>query len=292
MESGGGLSGHLFHHRGLVQNVQHPPGGGKGALEGGAQVGQSYHRAKGGHEGNEGNEHPAKVYLTLFQQHQPQGQQRQVVEPDDGVGDGGVGAGDTAHVLLHPAQIVGAALQLTKTLGLAVVLDGLIHPPQAVQYKGGQLPCLLAHPVAGIPGAARGQHGEENAHGGVGQQSQHPVGPVEPGQKGGGEQAHYQGNGGRGDGVGVEHLQQLNIGGDDRDQIPLVPPVQLGRGQAAQGGKYLLAQNSQQFKGNVVVAGLLSVAEHPAQQGTQGGDQENQGQGVLVVEDGENAHAA
>ena len=41
-----------------------------------------------------------------------------------------------------------------------------------------------------------------------------------------------------------------------------------------------------------MVAGLLSVAEHPAQQGAQGGNQENERQGVLVVEDGENAHAA
>ena len=76
-----------------------------------------------------------------------------------------------------------------------------------------------------------------------------------------------QRNGRRGDGVGIEHFQKLNVRGDDADQVALVPPLQLGRTQPPQGEKHLVPDQGQQLKGDKVIASLLPVAKSRTQQG-------------------------
>ena len=66
--------------------------------------------------------------------------------------------------------------------------------------------------------------------------------------------------------MGVKDLQQLDVRGDHRDQITLVPAVQLGGGQAAQRAENLVPDEGQQLEGDVVVAGLLGIAQHAAGQ--------------------------
>ena len=66
--------------------------------------------------------------------------------------------------------------------------------------------------------------------------------------------------------MGVKDLQQLDVRGDHRDQVAFVPTIQLGGGQAAQRAEYLIPDEGQQLEGNVVVAGLLGVAQHAAGQ--------------------------
>ena len=40
--------------------------------------------------------------------------------------------------------------------------------------------------------------------------------------------------------MGVEHFQQLNVGGDDRNQVALVPALQLGRAEPPQRTEHLI----------------------------------------------------
>ena len=61
--------------------------------------------------------------------------------------------------------------------------------------------------------------------------------------------------------MSVEHLQQLNVGGNYGDQIPLVPALQLGGTEPAQRPEYLVPDESQQLEGDEMVAGLLRIAE-------------------------------
>ena len=71
----------------------------------------------------------------------------------------------------------------------------------------------------------------------------------------------------RRDGVGVEHFQRLNVGGDEGDQIAPVAALQLCGGQAAQRAKHLIPDKRQQPEGDIVVGRLLRIAQHAAQQG-------------------------
>ena len=50
--------------------------------------------------------------------------------------------------------------------------------------------------------------------------------------------------------MGVKHLQKLDIRSDDGNQIPLVPALQFGGAQAAQGGEHPIADECQQLEGD------------------------------------------
>ena len=67
--------------------------------------------------------------------------------------------------------------------------------------------------------------------------------------------------------MGIEHLQLLDVGGDQRDQVAPVTALQLGGGQAAERAEHLIPDEGQQLEGDIVVGGLLCVAQHAAQQG-------------------------
>ncbi len=68
-------------------------------------------------------------------------------------------------------------------------------------------------------------------------------------------------------GVGIEHLQRFDVGGDQGDQVTAVTALQLCRGQAAQRAEHLIPDEGQQLEGDIVVGGLLCVAQNAAQQG-------------------------
>ncbi len=80
--------------------------------------------------------------------------------------------------------------------------------------------------------------------------------------------------------MGIEHLQQLDIRGDDRDEVAPIPPLQLGWTQPTQGPKHLVPDEGQQLESDEVVAGLLSVPQHAPQQGKgpHAGEQRRQAQ--------------
>lgn len=67
----------------------------------------------------------------------------------------------------------------------------------------------------------------------------------------------------------IEHLQQLDVGGDDADEIALVLALQLGRAELAQSGKDLVPDQCQQLEGDKVVAGLLCITKQAPYQSKQ-----------------------
>ena len=71
----------------------------------------------------------------------------------------------------------------------------------------------------------------------------------------------------RRNGVGIEHLQLLDVGGDQGDQVAAVTALQLGGGQAAERAEHLIPDEGQQLEGDIVVGCLLCVTQNAAQQG-------------------------
>ena len=67
--------------------------------------------------------------------------------------------------------------------------------------------------------------------------------------------------------MSIKHLQQFNIGGDHRDQIPLVPAFQLCRTELSQRAEHPVAQQRQQFKCDKVVARLLRIPQKSPEKG-------------------------
>ena len=67
--------------------------------------------------------------------------------------------------------------------------------------------------------------------------------------------------------MGVEDLQQLNVGGDDRNQVALVPALQLGRAEPPQRTEHLVPQKGQQLEGDEMVAGLLRIPQESPHDG-------------------------
>ena len=91
--------------------------------------------------------------------------------------------------------------------------------------------------------------------------------------------------------MGVEHLQQFDVRGDDGDEVAPVPALQFGGAETAQSPEHLVPDEGQQLEGDEVVAGLLGVAEQPPHQRKQqhADEYRRQGDGRLEaqqVEDG------
>ena len=67
--------------------------------------------------------------------------------------------------------------------------------------------------------------------------------------------------------MGVEYLQQFNVGGDDRNQVSLVPTLQLGGAEPPQRPEHLVPQKRQQLEGDEMVAGLFRIPQKAADNG-------------------------
>ena len=287
-------AGHILHGGGVLQQIQHAVARRKGVLQRAAQIGQRHHRAEGTHQGNGGKDHAGKVHGAP-QAEQNRGKEHgQVKEQNHGVGAGRVAAGGAFHALLVPGQRVAAGGHPLQALSALTILPDLIQAAQAVQHIAAQLARTVAEPQPIVTAEPGGQHRDHNAHHQVGRQrqkAQRPVKAADEETENGAEQ-HRNGNGG--DGVGVKYLQQLNVRGDDRDEVALVPPFQLGGAEAAQGAEHLVPNKGQKFERNVMVAGLLPVAQRSAQQrkDDHGGKQRRKGQRCARAQHFQNAVSA
>ena len=63
----------------------------------------------------------------------------------------------------------------------------------------------------------------------------------------------------------IEHLEQLDVRRDDRNEIALIAPLKLGRTEPAQRAEHLVANARQELEGDKVIACLLCIAEGTAQ---------------------------
>ena len=69
----------------------------------------------------------------------------------------------------------------------------------------------------------------------------------------------------RGDRVRVEHLQQLDVRRDDRNEIALIASLKLGRAEPTQRAEHLIADAREELEGDEMVARLLRIAKSSAQ---------------------------
>ena len=151
--------------------------------------------------------------------------------------------------------------------GLCIlVLQGVPQAAQALQHAavgiGQGLAVLPGHPVTAL-GAPDGQ---DHTHQQVACQQHQCRQNVVAGHKARHADDTDDGNADGRNGVGVEHFQRLDVGGDQGDQVAAVTALQLGRGQAAQRAEHLIPDEGQQLEGDIVVGGLFRIAQHAAQQ--------------------------
>ena len=276
-------------HRGFIQDVQHPIARGKGILQRRAQSGKGDHGAEGAHHGKGCDEAALKAHK------QGRGKQHCQVKQQNYQARGrAVSAGGPLHLFLRLCQAVGLGIHLLQPLLAPAILDGFRKAPQAVQDKGGQLPRFSPEAGTQIPAAPGGHQGDDGPHREIGRQSQRAQRWVNSSDEHHQNAAEQDRNADGGNGMGIEHFQKLNVGGDDGNQVPLVLPFQLGRAQSAQSAKYPVPNQGQQLKGNVVVAGLLRIAKEPPHQGEDQHRPKNQPQtaGPLRMQNKEHPVAA
>ena len=143
-----------------------------------------------------------------------------------------------------------------------LVLQGVPQAAQAFQHiavgVGQGLTVLPGHPVAALGAPNRQSHAHQQH-----QRRQDVVACHKARHADDAEDGDADGR----DGVGVEHLQRLDVGRDEGDEVAAVTALQLCRGQAAQGTKNLIPDEGQQLEGDIVVGRLLGIAQHAAQQG-------------------------
>ena len=70
-----------------------------------------------------------------------------------------------------------------------------------------------------------------------------------------------------GNGVGIEHLQQLHIGGNKGDKIALVPALKLCGAKSSQRFEHLVPDYCKEREGYVMIGFLLGISQHCTEKG-------------------------
>ena len=259
-------AGDLLHGGFLLQDVQHPVAGGKGVLQRAAQAGQRHRRAKGAHQRHGGHQHAVKAHRLPA--HQPGGRKQhgQVEQQDDGVRHRRVPARRALHARLIGGERVGPRVHLLQAFPAPAVLERFGEPAQAVEHEAAERAGAGAefHPV--VAARLRNEERHEHADRDIGRKRQQAERRVEAADENAQHRRKQQRNGRRRDRVRVKDLQKLDVRGDDRDQVPLVAPLELCRAEPAQRAEHLVPDQREQLERNEVVARLLRIAQDAAQQ--------------------------
>ena len=256
----------------LIEQIEHALARGQGGLQGCAQTAHGYDGAKGGekresrHKGGRGLDGPAGGKAQRAAEH------AQARYEHERIGGGLAGGLAALQACVNVSQLAGHAAQALSALGRAFVLDRLGDAAQAVEHKRAQTTRLLAARPPGAAARLGGDVGQADAQHGVGGKCRQRELAGDARQ----ERLHHDGaddrDGDGRDGVRVEDLKQLDIACDEAHQVALAAPLELGRGQAAQGGKDQCAHVRQQAEGDVVVTELLAVVERSARDAADGAE--------------------
>ena len=140
------------------------------------------------------------------------GKEHEQVKQEDGrVGYRLVAARHLLELLLLLGEGLGPGVHLLQPVLSPAILQDLRKTPQAFQHKAGELPGLLPEPQAPVPAGLGGGKRHRHPHHGVGQKGQQSQGPVEAGDEQAQDHREQHRDGDGRDGVGVEHLQQLDV---------------------------------------------------------------------------------
>ena len=131
------FSGNFPHHRRFIQDIQHPVARRKGVLQSASQRRQRNGRAKGGKEGDGGDQHPVKAYHSALAEQGGNKQHHKVKSQHHRVGYCRIAAGGAFHPFLVFGQCIGLLVHFFQPFLPLAILQGFRKPPQAVQHKAG-----------------------------------------------------------------------------------------------------------------------------------------------------------
>ena len=259
------LPRHFSDGRRLVEDVQHTVPGGKRALKRAAEIRQCDHRPEGREERKRRDEHTVEPNSPGAAERRRGEEHRQIKQQNDRVRCRGIAAGDAFETCGVLRKRVGLRIHLRQPLCPLPVLYRLRQAAQTVEHKRRELARFCAAAQAGVLAAARRDKRHNNADRHIRRQRQQPKCPMIMPD----EQTHadteQQRDGRRGDRVRVEHLKQLDVRRDDRNEIALIASLKLGRAEPAQRAEHLIADTREELEGDEMVARLLCVTESTAQ---------------------------
>ena len=259
------LPRHFSDDRRLVEDVQHAISGSKRALKRAAEIRQCDHRPEGREECKRRDEHTVEANSPGAAERRRGEEHRQIKQQNDRVRCRGIAAGDTFETCGVLRKRVGLRIHLRQPLCPLPVLYRLRQAAQTVEHKRRELARFRAAAQAGVLAAARRDKRDNDADCHIRRQRQQPKRPMIMPDKqahAGTEQQHdYH----RGDRVRVEHLKQLDVRRDDRNEIALVASLKLGRTEPAQRAEHLIADAREELEGDEMVARLLRIAKSSAQ---------------------------
>ena len=258
--------GHIRSDRLFLQQVQNTVGAGEHLRQADAKVCQCHHRAKGAQGRKGAHQHPLGTQFSALVKAQAGAQHGQHREQDQGIGQGNGQALAVLEELLLFAQRLTVGRDALGTGCGVLILQGILQAPQAFQHIAvGIGQCLTVLP-GGTVAALCAPHRQGHTHQQIAcQQHQRRQDVPAAHEARHADDADARDADGR-NGVGVEHLQRLDVGRDERDQVAAVTAFQLCRGQTAQGTEHLIADQGQQLEGDIVVGCLLCVTQNAAQQ--------------------------
>ena len=256
---------HILHHRRFLQDVQHPVAAGKGMEQIAGQARQGDHRAEGAHHSHGPDQHLPEAGRALPVQPDSQKQHEKGKAGNDTAGQRRTQPGILLHLLLFSAQRFRPAPDLRKPCLLPAELQRLAQAPQAVQEKAVKIPEFIPVSAPRIPAQPGDQPGHEQPHQQIAAGSRQAHERMQPVKESQHQRAGNHRDQDRGNRMRIKHLQQLDIAGDNGDQVALFLCLQLCRRQPAQRAENFIPDQRQQMKGNVMIAELLSVMQDSPQ---------------------------
>ena len=172
------LAGDFLHHWDFVQNIQHPVTRRKGVLQGAAQRRQRNHRAKGGEQGDGGDQHPIKAHGAALAEQGGNKQHHKIKGQHHGIGHCRIAAGGAFHAFFVLSKVIGFLIHRRQTLFALPILQGFRKPSQAVQHKAGKLPGFGAEPNPVVPAELGRYQRNDNSHGEIRRQRNETQQPV------------------------------------------------------------------------------------------------------------------
>ena len=187
-------------------------------------------------------------------------------------------AGDVAQARLRARELLAAAIELGQAGLPRAELEHLAQTAQGVEHEARERARLVARGAAVRSRPAGDEDGHRHAHERVARESERRQLRVDIAK----EEAHDHGQA-RGDAhgahrVGVEDLEQLDVGRHGRDEAAAVGPGELGGAELAQRAEHEIADVREQPEGDVMVAALLDVVEDAAGDGHEGEGGDGRGQ--------------
>ena len=265
----------IFHLGFLIKQCQHAFAGGKRLVQVVRKARKSHHRTERTHDGDRRDDHGREPYGPYAELEDGDGKRRNREELDGGVGHRALRRLYAGKPLLQPTKRTRALVDGTAAHGALPVLDRFVQAVQRLEDEAVHPGERFAEREADLRAATAVRDRDKNAH--------HRVackGDQRDGRALRRDERRHAGGDDDGDRdgryrMGVEDLEQLDVGGDERNEIALVASLELRGAECPQHGEDAVTDDGEQAECDEVVAILLAVVQKPARHRHDGeGDEE------------------